>query len=670
MGTETLPVPPPGMTMIENVSLEKFEQAVYRRDYEEASGLLLVNLRKFKTGARFIGYGDSPELLKLLYTRFCAAVISLLADPKFEVSQHGFDLLASEHAVIDLLFRASAFETSDHLLALGAIKSDVSIQHIRIESGPALAKFLLTYSLVSALQMDFEKTLSMDPQISLGLYAGMLSPLLVIHPEAHNRRESLLAIHHIFKDCKLPDEIMPTLCDAYMYTSYGTRPDKHDAKAMIHGLFARLVADNNIALPTFDHVERKERPTILICLDWFNSAHAMFRCYAPIIRQLRARFRLVAMSAPGSIDEEGKAEFDEWFPVSIEKVILSEVVDKILEIAPDIIYYPSVGMSPWWVATASVRLAPVQVITLGHPATTRSPAIDYVLCDEGSIGDPALFSEEIVTYPNGSARYVMRNDADLPEPVIEEAEPAVVKIAVPAMLCKLNAKFMHALKEIRKRSTKPLEFHFFVNMLGVNLNQASTEIRAWLPESKVYERRHYNQYMRELRECHIHLSTFPFGGTNSNIDSLLMGLPIVTMWGDEPHARFDGMMIRRAQLPEFLIAADAEQYIAAALRLIEEPGLRLELKSHLLQFDLQGEFFGEPPDNTAFLRAMESVYERQFSRPGSDEAPSRSESANRDGCGGAGPGDGLVPGASQDDRTEPHAQGVGADHGLPAEARP
>jgi dTDP-glucose 4,6-dehydratase len=94
-GRLKLPVPPPGMTMIENVSLEKFEQAVYRRDYEEASGLLLVNLRKFKTGARFIGYGDSPELLKLLYTRFCAAVISLLADPKFEVSQHGFDLLAA-----------------------------------------------------------------------------------------------------------------------------------------------------------------------------------------------------------------------------------------------------------------------------------------------------------------------------------------------------------------------------------------------------------------------------------------------------------------------------------------------------------------------------------------------------------------------------------------------
>jgi hypothetical protein len=133
-----------------------------------------------------------------------------------------------------------------------------------------------------------------------------------------------------------------------------------------------------------------------------------------------------------------------------------------------------------------------------------------VLCDEGSIGDPSLFTEKIVTYPDGAARYVMRHDAVMPEIQTIEEHPEVVKIAVPAMLCKLNANFMRACKAIAEQAGRRVEFHFFINMLGVNLHESAAEIMDWLPGSKIYERRHYNQYMQELRDCHLHLSTFPF----------------------------------------------------------------------------------------------------------------------------------------------------------------
>ena len=319
------------------------------------------------------------------------------------------------------------------------------------------------------------------------------------------------------------------------------------------------------------------------------------------------------MGMGGVIDDAGRAEFDEWHDIPGEGLVLADLVKRVGAIAPDVIYYPSLGMALWWVALASVRLAPVQVMTLGHPASSRSPAMDYVLCDEGAIGDPALFTERIVEYPNGSARFIMRSDADLPEAVRVD-HPEVVRVAVPAMLCKLNADFMRTLRTIAEQAGRPVEFHFFVNMLGVNLTQAAKEIREWLPGSRIYERRHYNQYMRELRECQLHLSTFPFGGTNSNIDSMLLGLPIVTLWGDEPHERFDGMMIRRAGLPESLVAKTREAYIAEAVRLIRDDGARNALRDHLLAFDLQGEFFGEPPEGQrdAFLRAMEACYEAQF----------------------------------------------------------
>lgn len=601
-------VPPPGMTMIVNVALEEFEKAVYSRDYEQATVLLLQNLRKFKAGGQFIGYVPDPALNKILYTRFCAAVISLLADSRYGLSNDGFDNLAAEHAIMDLLFRASAFGTSDHLLPLMSANPGADARQLKIENGAGVAKFLLTYSLISGFALNFEQTLSKAPQSLLSLYAGMLSPLLTVNPQAHDAREALLGMHRIFENCDLTEAVLPTLADAYMYTSYGTRADKHDAKATIHALFAKMLQP---LVPTPQAQPHKERPTILICLDWFNSNHAMYRCYAPIIRQLRKRFRLVAMSIPGSIDDKGKAEFDEWRPVKQERLALADLAAEIIEhVKPDIVYYPSIGMALWWVALASIRLAPVQVMTMGHPASSRSAAIDYVICEEGAIGDPSLYTEQILTMPVGTGRFEMRADADLPEPHRDDA-PEVVKIAVPSMLCKLNAPFMAALKAIKEQAPRPVEFHFFVNMLGVQLSQSASEIREWVPGARIYERRHYNQYMRELRECHLHLSTFPFGGTNSNIDSMLMGLPIICLEGQDHHERFDAMMIRRAGLPESLIAKNAQEYVAEAVRLIGDDAARNALRDHLLAFDLEGEFFGDPPQD-AFLKAMESAYERQF----------------------------------------------------------
>lgn len=608
----TKPVATP-VVQIQNVSLEEFEKAVYAREHERASVLLLMALRRLKGGAEFIGYAVDPRVKAVLYTRFCAAVVAMLADPQYNISQDGFDHLAAEHAVLDLLFRASAFETSDHMLPqIAANPAEPDKAKLQLKDGGALVKFLLTYSLRSGFALNFEETFRRGPQTVFSLWAGMMSPLLTVAVQAQERRELLLGLHGLFADVKVPECTMATLSDAYMYTSYALRRDKHEAKATIHRLFARLLTERGLrpyeAPPTR---EIKERPTILVCVEWFTELHAMYRCYAPIIRQLRKRFRLVGMGRASDVDEVGKREFDEWHEVPQEHVAINPIAERIREeIRPDIVYYPSLGMALWWVALASVRLAPIQIMTLGHPASSRSPEMDYVLCDEGAIGDPALFSERIVTYPNGSARYLMRPDAEMPPPVVE-ASPEVVRIAVPAMLCKLNADYMRALREVAEKAKaagRATEFHFFVNMIGVNLYQAAREIRDWLPTAKIYERTHYGAYLAHLSRCHLHLCTWPFGGTNSNIDSMLLGIPLVALWGDEPHERFDGMMIRRAQLPESCIAKSREEYVAEAVRLVVDDAWRNSLRDHLRRFDLLSEFYGESPHGDAFLRAVELVY--------------------------------------------------------------
>jgi len=614
--TGALPV-----TMIPNVSLEEFEKAVYARDHERASQLLLQALRRMKAGGEFIGYALNSRIRVILYSRFCAAVIALLADPTYSLSQEGFDQFASEHAVTDAIFRHSVFGTSDHMLPMFAsnpAESDMTKLHLT--DGAALVKFLLTYSMQSGFALNFEETFRKSPQVVFSLWAGMLSALLTISQQAQDRHELLLGLHDIFANVKLSPAILPTLSDAYMYTSYGLRRDKHAAKATIHRLFAKFLADHQVPLPSTAwvmgrrKVKDKRRPTILICTEWFTGLHAMYRCYAPIIRQLRSRFRVIGMSRAIDTDEIGKAEFDEWREVKGESLVLGDLIKEVADLAPDIIYYPSLGMAMWWVIMASVRLAPIQMMTLGHPASSQSPCIDYVVCEDGAIGDSSLFSERIVTMPFGSARYVMRHDAAFPEPVLED-DPPVVRIAVPAMLCKLNARFMVALRRIAAGAVEAgrrVEFHFFVNMIGINLHQAAREIREYLPDAFVYERQQYNAYLDRLRACHLHLCTFPFGGTNSNIDSMLLGIPILAMEGNEPHERFDAMQIRRAGLGEEFIADTVDRYVARAVELVVDHAQRNAARDLLLRKDLRGLFFGEPEPALAgaFLNAVECIFNR------------------------------------------------------------
>lgn len=91
------------VTEVHNIQLEEYEAAVYRKDRELATRLLLDSLRKLKTGAAFIGYNMDFEVLQILYTRFCAATIALLADLEYYLHEDGLALLAGEHGTMDMV---------------------------------------------------------------------------------------------------------------------------------------------------------------------------------------------------------------------------------------------------------------------------------------------------------------------------------------------------------------------------------------------------------------------------------------------------------------------------------------------------------------------------------------------------------------------------------------
>ncbi len=585
---QTQRVAPPTVT-VENVQLEQFETLVYSRNYEEAGRELLRNIKRLKVGGEFSGHMMSDETRPVLYTRLAAAITALLADPNFQLSQEGFDLLAVEHATFHAIFQASVFGNADHLLRqFGAVDAqDPGKLHFTRPQN--VVKLLLAYSLDSALDIDFEAVFRAAPRLALPAFLGMLAHIVVLSPRAHARREKLLTLGPLFEQVEVKEHMLAAMSDAYMYCSYASSESKHQIKRSFNALIRRLML-GRIEIPAMP-VRRKlkKKPTILVPIEWFTSLHAMYRCFAPSIARLRERFRLVMIGRDSEMDEGAKAGFDEAITLSGSNVALADVVAKVREVAPDIIFYPSVGMATWWVALSTIRLAPIQVAGMGHPATTMSDAIDYMVVEDRYPGDPSAYSE-IVVMRKGELPMVLRPDAAPPLPQIRE-HPDVIRVAVPAMACKLSAPLMEVLQRVWQKSHRPVEFHFFPNMVGMTWFQITKEIRKWLPGALVYPRSDYNTYLTNLRNCDLHFSPFPFGGCNSNLDSFLLAIPIVAMEGLEYHSQQDPGMMRGAGLPEWLITYHPAEYERMALRMIHNDAERVAIAQALRARDIAKVFF-------------------------------------------------------------------------------
>ena len=602
-------VMPPTVT-VENVLLEHFESLVYSRQHEEAGRELLRNLKRLKVGGEFAGQVMHDEARPRLYTRFAAAVTALMADPAFQLSQEGFDLLAVEHATFHAVFAGSAFGNADHLLRQFGTVDAQDAGKLHFSSPQNIVKLLLAYSLDSDLDIDFEAVFRTAPRLALPAFLGMLAHIVVLSPRAHARREKLLTLGPLFEQVEVREHMLAAMSDAYMYCSYATADTKHDIKRSFNVMMRRLI-ETQIKFPAMPAERKlKKRPTILVPIEWFTSLHAMYRCYAPSIRQLRERFRIVMIGRSSEMDEVSKELFDETIELSGANVALSDVVEQIRKVKPDMIFYPSVGMATWWVALASVRLAPIQVATVGHPATTQSVNMDYTLVDGLWPGDPSCFSETVIVQRPGSTAFIMRQDAEFPEAQLRE-HPVVLRVAVPSMACKINAPFLDSCLAIARKAQRPLEFHFFPNMVGLTHFQITREIRKWLPNAVVHPRGDYNSYLRNMVQCDVHLSTFPFGGTNSNIDSMRLGIPMLTLEGLEVHSQTDSGMMRRVGLPEWLITYHAAEYERAALRLISSDAERVGIARQLMSTDVFEHFMrvaAEVP-KTEFLDVMWFIYQ-------------------------------------------------------------
>mgnify|MGYP002779648035 FL=1 len=573
------------------VSVDDFERAVYHRDIERAGQQLLALLRSmsssgqgaFVRGAENARIGFDEELRVM--TRITGATIAFLADPKTVLNQGAYEVIATLGAMSGSLIELSGFRNTEHLWRLVAEVDAHGQFHF---SENALRK---AYAFATPAMLPMELVTGLE-RITKGVAVPALMTLLSHHlvlSEAANRnRNALLGLGRLFDDYMISDHLAMMIGLPWMLCSYADIREKHDIKRHINAALRRWMDFKGVKIQpsrarTAATAESLAKPRLGIVMEYAVAGHAMLRCYSGIIRSLRERFHLVGFSDPSRTDEYTRGLFDEMVGGDFASLDPKRTLKPFVESELDALYYPSVGMTHWAIWACNQRIAPLQFMTLGHPATSHSPEMDFVLASTGIDFDPTCFSEKLVLIDGAGTPFELRDDSLTTPPTVRR-NPEVLRIAVPAKLFKLSAEFLRACAEIAARATRPIEFHFFPNEPGGVYHLARQRVEEALPNVRTttYPTAAYPDYLKNLDACDIALGGFVFGNTNGAVDCLVRALPIVALDGPEIHQGSEQILMRPVGLPEWLIAKSVSEYVEATLRLIDNDQERVALSEALV----------------------------------------------------------------------------------------
>jgi hypothetical protein len=582
-----------------------------------AMELLLVTVRRIAAGTSLeeLATPEAPQPTEVLATRLAAAMARILTDPAVAFNDSVALRLAAIGRVLDHVLAISGFGSSDHILRmLGAGDTD-GLRRLFQQDRQAFAKAWLLFSVDSALPIDVRALLEAPAPLALLVAMGLVSQKPILTEAGQRRREELVSLAGRLRPVPLPLSVdhLVLLSAAWMLCSYAGARDKHGIKPVLNRVLRQWAESIGLSDAALHQIRAlKTRPTLLIAAEIMHSNHVQYRYFGQYLRQLRQRFRLVLVTEGSSADSHVEALFDEVQTFKREggTGYFNKLADHIKAIAPDMIFWLSVGMRHWGPVLANFRLAPIQIVGLGHCASTFCDTIDYYFTEQGFVGDPELLSEQLVLLPDESLIFERSpHYTPLPPIIRETANP--LRVALPSNLLKLNPHFIGVLRKIREKARRPVEFHVFPNVSGLELLSTQRLFNRYLPGSTVYPIKRYNDYLADVNACDINLSPFPFGGLNGVVDSFRQGIPLITLEGPDLPARLDSMMLRRLGMPEWMITQNEDEYIAAALRVIDNDAERVALSRNILALDVESVISGDgtTPLRSDVVDAMWWVYQ-------------------------------------------------------------
>ncbi len=219
--------------------------------------------------------------------------------------------------------------------------------------------------------------------------------------------------------------------------------------------------------------------------------------------------------------------------------------------------------------------APVQISWLGYPNTSGIPEVDFHITDHHAECEGGTrYTEQLLYMPESFICFGMRPTY----PHIEAApveNTGCITFGSFANTRKMNPRLIDAWSQILNRvpdSRIALKKRWNSNMvcdhvLGEFARHGVGDTRIiFLPSANSYD-----EHMDQYNQIDIALDTFPYTGTTTTCEALLMGVPVVTLVGKQHASRVSYSILKNIGFTE-TVAYSVDEYVAKAVNLAINPG--------------------------------------------------------------------------------------------------
>lgn len=339
--------------------------------------------------------------------------------------------------------------------------------------------------------------------------------------------------------------------------------------------------------------------------------HSVGYFIEPIIKNHnKSKFNIFCyadVAAPDAITEDIRQCCTEWRQIynSPDSEIISMIKNDNIDILVDLAGHSGDNKLTVFLS----KPVPIQVTYLGYPNTTGLSTMDYRFTDRWA--DPpftdVFYTEKLWRLPKGFLSYKP------PENVPDIIEIPVVKNSYVTFgsfnnIAKISPETISTWSEIL--SSVPNSKLIIKAKPFNDLNILNTYKKKFISQKIDQDRllfKGHSLTMKEHLDTYNHidiaLDTFPYNGTTTTCEALLMGTPVITLMGDRHAGRVGNSLLNLIGLPK-LIAQDMENYKEIAFSLSDDINYLTELTQTLRTRFLQSNLC----DGKTFTKFLESAY--------------------------------------------------------------
>ena len=259
------------------------------------------------------------------------------------------------------------------------------------------------------------------------------------------------------------------------------------------------------------------------------------------------------------------------------------------------------------------KAAPIQMIWMGYVNTTGIEEIDYIVADPNLIkkNEEDLYSEKIIKLPKIWNCH-SGIDTDIKVGDLPFLKNNYITFGSFNNSSKINKDVIETWSQILLKKNKS---KIIIKAPSVDSEIAQENILKNFKEFNVDSSRvlfskregkrddHYKLY----NKIDISLDTFPYPGVTTSIESIWMGVPVLTLKGNNFVSRCGESINLNLGMPKF-IAENKNEYIDKALSLTEDLNDMIEIRKSLRQKALNSPLFDTKNFGQDFYNLLNTVW--------------------------------------------------------------